>query len=116
MDLFAGKELMDQGITAEALEHISGNIVPALSDEEAAKVARQRMLALIMQDRDENPNRRIRAGRGFANRSEERKAKRTVVAQIRRYHRLVDGQRAAEIAKRRLKKKRANVARRLSNA
>lgn len=116
MDLFAGKKLMDEGITAEALDAITGDIMPTLTEEEALKIAHARVCNLIIEDKKQPEKRRERAARGFHNRSEERKAKRALVAKIRRYHRYADGQRDSDIQARRIRKKRANVARRLSNA
>lgn len=111
MDLFAGKELMDQGINAEMLQELTGDILPQ-EYSERLKIARRNMLREIADDPEEDGNRRARARRGFASRKEERDARKGVVAQIRRYHRMVDGQMFNRIADRRAKKKRANTARR----
>lgn len=110
--LMEGKKLMEEGINAEFLDSLTGNIIPDLDPEAQARIARARMVNSIIENVNENPNRRARAVRGFINREEERKLRRTVVAQVRRYHRYVDGQRFAEIEKRRIRKKRANAARR----
>lgn len=113
MDLFAGKALMDQGINAEMLQELTGEILPT-KYEERLKIARRNMLREIADDPNEDGYRRERARRGFASRKEERDAKKSVTAQVRRYHRMVDGQWANMIADRRAKKKRANTARRIT--
>ena len=113
MDIMAGKALMDMGINAEMLEELTGNILPE-KYEERLKIARRNLLRAIADDPNEDGNRRARARRGFASRKEERDAKKNVTAQIRRYHRMVDGQWANVIADRRAKKKRANIARRIT--
>lgn len=108
MDLFAGKDMMESGITAEMLEELTGDII---SKEKRAEFARRDMLQSIVMDDEAHPNLRMRASRGFMNRKEERDAKKSVKAQIRRYHRIVDGEMFAKIEKRRIKKKRGNQAR-----
>lgn len=113
MDLFAGKTLMDMGVNAEMLQELSGDILPE-GYNERLKIARRNMLRDIADDPEEDGNRRARARRGFASRKEERDAKKGVTAQIRRYHRMVDGQMFNRIADRRAKKKRANTARRIT--
>lgn len=106
-DLMGGYKLMKEGVTAEMLDSLTGDVVAPLSDEEAAKVARQRMLSSLIEDRKQPKSRRERAARGFANRSEERKARRSLVAQIRRYHRLACGPRTEELKARALKRRKA---------
>lgn len=106
-DLFAGKKLMDMGLTAEALSELSGDIFKKPEQELAPEVIARARVINEIKVTETNPKRVERLDRGFLSRKEERDAKKRLKASVRRYHRLTNGPRTAELKARAMKTRKA---------